>query len=355
MISRGAWWLVLLMLAPAGSLLAQKVVSIITPTNQARFAKSVGMEINIRLGAQVLNPGPNNVRVYFYANGTEVGSASTLEGYSTTWSNVAFGTHVLTAVEAQGTPATNSVIIHVETNGVALVSETAVWKYLDGGTEPASDWREPQADLSLWPSGVPQFGFGDGDEQTAVNWLNLINGSVYPAYYFRHVFILSNAMSYTNLLVRLLRDDGAIVYLNGLELFRDNMPAGTVNNGTYATMGAIDENVFNDRWVSPAALTEGANHLAAQIHNQGPQSHDLSFDLRLLANLPVSPPRLALKWLETNLMVAWPRSYLGYRLEATTQLGTNGWVTITNVVSSGDEFRSIIPPNLPARFFRLSL
>jgi hypothetical protein len=355
MISRGSWWLVLLVWASASSLFAQKVVSITSPTNQARFAKSVGMEVNVRLGAQVLNPGPNNVRVYFYANGMEVGSASTLEGYSTTWSNVGFGTHVVTAVEAQGTPATNSVIIHVETNGVALVSETAVWKYLDGGAEPASDWREPQADLSLWLSGVPQFGFGDGDEQTVVNWLNLTNGSVYPAYYFRHAFILSNAVSHTNLLVRLLRDDGAIVYLNGQELFRDNMPAGTVNNGTFATMSASDENVFNDRWVRPAALVEGANHLAVQIHNQGPQSHDISFDLRLLANLPVSAPQLTLKWLETNLVAAWPRSYLGYRLEAAAELGTNDWVTVTNVARSADEFRWVIPLTLPARFFRLSL
>jgi hypothetical protein len=354
MTSRRAFWL-LLALASAGPLPAQKIVSIIVPTNEARFAKAEGLELNVPLAAQVLNPGPFNVRVYFYANGVEVGSASTMQGYSMIWSNVAFGTHVITAVEAQGTPATNQVTIHVETNGVALVNESAVWRYLDGGMEPAADWREAGADLSTWPSGLAQFGFGDGDERTMVNWLNPADGSVFPAYYFRHVFVVGHAADYSNLVVRLLRDDGAMVYLNGRELFRDNMPAGAVSHGTYAITGANDENVFTDRWVHPGALVDGTNHLAVQIHNQGPQSHDISFDLRLLANLLTPPPRLELTRMPTNLMATWPREYLGYRLEATGQLGTNAWTTVTNLVTTPTEFRAMIPPDLPARFFRLSL
>ena len=245
--------------------------------------------------------------------------------------------------------------IHVENGGVALVSENAGWNYLDGGADPGPGWLQADADLSMWPSGIPQFGFGEQDERTVLNWLNPTDNSTYPAYYFRHRFTVTNAAAHSNLVARLLRDDGAIVYLNGQELFRDNMPAGPVSNKTYASMGAIDENVFTDRWVDPTRLVEGTNYLAVEIHNQSPQSHDISFDLRLVANLPPPPPRLTVAQTGTDVVATWPPSYLGYRLEATARLGTNDWQEVTNVATGAGEFRSTNMMTAPARFFRLSL
>jgi hypothetical protein len=356
MISRGALWLAFLGVAPVSSLLAQTVVSIATPTNEAHFTKTIGMELNVPLEARVTNPGGGNTTVYFYANGTLIASAGTQNAYSTIWSNVDFGTFVLTAgASGGGLPSSIPVTIHVDSWGVALVNENAIWKYLDGGADPGPAWFQFDADLSVWASGLPQFGFGDGDERTFVNWSNPADGSTYPAYYFVHAFSVTSSASYSNLLVRLLRDDGAIVYLNGQELFRDNMPAGPVNNMTYASTGAVDESVFNDHWISPASLVEGINHLAVEIHNQGAQSHDISFDLRLLANLPVPPPRLTVAWIATNLVTIWPRSYPGYRLEAATQLGANQWSAVTNVTAGVSEFRSTNTTAAPSRFFRLSL
>ena len=43
------------------------------------------------------------------------------------------------------------------------------------------------------------------------------------------------------LLVRLVRDDGAVVYLNGREIMRSNMPAGTVDQTTKALASAGTE------------------------------------------------------------------------------------------------------------------
>jgi hypothetical protein len=333
---------------------AQTIVSIVAPTNGARFAKTVGLELNIPLQAQVTNPGPGGNPVYFYANGDLIAVSGPQNG-SATWSNVAFGTHTLMAGTVAGMPNSAPVTIHVDTNGVALVNEQSVWKYLDGGLNPGPAWFQPEADLSVWPSGLPQFGFGEQDERTMVNFLNQGNGTIYPAYYFRHAFVATNIAAYSNLVVRLLRDDGAIVYLNGQELFRDNMPAGPVDYLTYASAGAIDENVFNDHWVNPTRLVEGVNHLAVEVHNQGPHSEDISFDLRLVANLRVLPPRLTVSRTTTNVVVAWPRSYLGYRLETTLQLGTNQWDSVTNIATGASEFRSTNNIAMPARFFRLSL
>jgi len=328
------------------------LASIVSPTNGTHFQKAVGMELNIPLQAQVINPGPGATTVYFYANGSIVASAGSQGGYSSTlWSNVAFGAYTLLAGTGQSSPSSDPVNIYVDPWGVALVNENAIWKYLDGGADPGPHWFLPDADLSTWPSGLPQFGFGDNDERTLVNWYNPIDDTVYPAYYFRHAFIVTNATSYTNLVARLLRDDGAIVYLNGRELFRDNMPAGPINYRTYAGPYGIEENAFTDHWIDPAGLVDGTNHLAVEIHNLTPQSHDISFDLRLIANLPVALPRVALFRAGTNVITAWPQSYLGYHLETTTTLGTDHW----DVITTPNEFRSTNSISAPARFFRLSL
>ena len=335
-----------------GRVAAQSIVTIVSPTNGTHFEKAVGMELNISLQAQVTNPGPGANTVYFYANGVLV-AVSTPSG-STTWSNAGLGSYLLTAGTVAGMPTSIPVSIHVDTNGVSLINELSAWKYLDGGIDPSPFWFQPEADLGTWPTGVPQFGFGEGDERTIVNFLNQTNGEIYPAYYFHTSFIASNVVAYSNLVVRLLRDDGVIAYLNGNELFRENMPNGSVNYLTYASAGAVDENTFTDHWINPTLLVEGTNHMAVEIHNQAPHSEDIGFDLRLLANLVSLPPRLTISRTTTNVILSWPRSYLGYRLQSASELSTNGWEVLTNV-SAGAEFRSTNTPTGTARFFRLSL
>ena len=57
----------------------------------------------------------------------------------------------------------------------------------------------------------------------------IINGGPvanrFTTIYFRQGFAVPNPEDCTNLLIRLLRDDGAVVYLNGREVFRSNMPS----------------------------------------------------------------------------------------------------------------------------------
>ena len=354
MNSSRAFWLVMAVLMLVHMAAGQMLVNITSPTNGAHLGKAAGMELNLPLQAQLINPGPGFNTIYYYANGALVAtSRSAGSSHSTMWSNVAFGSYTLLAGNVSGAPDSPPVTIHVDTNGVALISEQSIWAYLDGGENPPTNWFQPDADVSPWKQGLPQFGFGESDEQTIVNFLTPSN-SIYPAYYFHQAFLVTNAAAHSNLQVKLLRDDGAIVYLNGQELFRDNMPAGPVDYLTYASAGANPENVFEGHWINPALLLEGTNHLAVEIHNQGPHSDDISFDLRLLANLAVPPPRLTLTQSGTNLTVAWARAYPGYRFEAATQID-GPWVTLTNVSEGVTEFRSTNVISGDARFFRLAL
>jgi hypothetical protein len=176
---------------------------------------------------------------------------------------------------------------------VTLISTGAVWKYLDLGTDPGLAWRENGFDDSNWSSGPAQLGYGDGDEQTVVSF-GPNSSQKYPTTYFRTAF---NARGRTNVLavhLRVLRDDGVAVYLNGLEIFRDNLPAGTISNETYAVAAIADneEGVFLNASFPGMALLPGTNVVAVEMHQNSPTSSDLSFDLELKAELMASAPEL---------------------------------------------------------------
>ncbi len=167
------------------------------------------------------------------------------------------------------------------------VNEGATWKYLDNGTNQGTAWSGTAFDDSAWASGPAELGYGDGDEATLVDCGPNDPGCTSANYittYFRHTFDVPDSSLFSGLNLRLLRDDGAVVYLNGVEIWRTNMPAGSVTYTTLASsaVGGTDETTF----YSPAALlantlVDGANVLAVEIHQSGAASSDISFDLEL--------------------------------------------------------------------------
>jgi alpha-tubulin suppressor-like RCC1 family protein len=174
---------------------------------------------------------------------------------------------------------------------VSLIPTGAVWKYLDTGVDAGFSWRGTPYDDSAWPSGPAQLGFGDGDEMTAINSGSPSNR--YITAYFRRSFILSNATSVTNLSARLLYDDGAVIYVNGVEAARAAMPTGAINYATLAT--STTENAVGVFALDPALLVNGNNVVAVEVHQNTVTSSDLSFDLELTARFGTGPvyPSLA--------------------------------------------------------------
>lgn len=55
------------------------------------------------------------------------------------------------------------------------------------------------------------------------------SGNKYIITYFRHDFTVANPAAYGSLDLNVLRDDGAAVYLNDVEVFRTNMPEGLID------------------------------------------------------------------------------------------------------------------------------
>src|SRR5688572_12241060 len=151
-----------------------------------------------------------------------------------------------------------------------LVPAGSVWKYLDDGSNQSNAWRTIEYEDDGWEAGPAQLGYGDGDEATIVSY-GPDSDNKYITTYFRHVFEVADLTGITNVIVRLLRDDGGIVYLNGTEVFRSNMPGGPVTYLTLASSaaGGTNSTTFFTTNISPSLLIIGRNILAVEIHQSG--------------------------------------------------------------------------------------
>ena len=171
-----------------------------------------------------------------------------------------------------------------------LIPRGAVWKYLDNGSNQGTAWKELGFNDSSWKSGPARFGFGGDGEVTTTSFGPDANNK-YVTTYFRKTFDVATPALVTALNLNLLRDDGAVVYLNGTEVRRDNMPTGTITPATFAsgTIPNADEQVYFPSTVPVSLLVSGNNVIAVEVHQANATSSDLSFDLDLRgANIPPS-------------------------------------------------------------------
>jgi hypothetical protein len=177
-----------------------------------------------------------------------------------------------------------------------LISARSVWKYLDDGSDQGtasdgSNWfAHPNYNDLDWLEGPAELGYGDASqgrpEGTVVN--SGPGGDRFITTYFRHSFDVSNASQYSRMYLRLLRDDGAVVYLNGVEVIRSNMPGRDIDYLTRASSGmsGTGEYTFTEFPVDASLLSNGTNVLAVEIHQSSPGSSDISFDLELVGIMP---------------------------------------------------------------------
>ncbi|HEX8523354.1 MAG TPA: NPCBM/NEW2 domain-containing protein [Tepidisphaeraceae bacterium] len=167
-----------------------------------------------------------------------------------------------------------------------LIAAGSTWKYLDNGSNQGTSWRSTVFSDTAWKTGAAQLGYGDGDEATLVSYGTNAN-SKYVTTYFRKAFSVSNPTQISALALKLIRDDGAVVYLNGTEIYRSNMPTGTVAYNTLAStaLGGSDETTWLSANVNPALLVAGTNVIAVEIHQAGATSTDISFDFQLIATV----------------------------------------------------------------------
>jgi len=220
-----------------------------------------------------------------------------------------------------------------------LINAHATWKYLDNGSNQGTAWKGKLFNDASWPSGIAQFGYGDGDESTVVNYGPDANNK-YITTYFRKSFTVSNPSQYSSVQLQLLRDDGARVFLNGNNVAKSNLPAGAILYNTLAksNQGAAKENKYYLFTINATSLLTGNNVIAVEVHQYNVTSDDLGFDLRLIGSFPgcdaasnlsasnITTTGAQLDWTNVNGAISYN---VQYRIA-----GSGSWTTLSASTNS---------------------
>ncbi len=196
--------------------------------------------------------------------------------------------------ETLGVPNTNTECVdgtseNLALNGVFPIPARSEWKYNDTGVDLGTAWKENAFDDATWTSGNGIFGYGDGVETTTLNFGPDSNNK-YPTYYFRNTFDIADASQFIDLIFDVRRDDGVVVYVNGTEAFRMNMPGGAITYNTYAssTVGGSDESTYFQQ-ATANLLVNGTNVVAVELHQATASSSDLGFDMAVSTTVVLPP------------------------------------------------------------------
>ncbi|MFC6268782.1 alkaline phosphatase PhoX [Frigoriflavimonas asaccharolytica] len=165
-----------------------------------------------------------------------------------------------------------------------IFDQGSSWSYEDSNVAPVSTWKSSNFDVSTWSVGNGPLGYGDPVTTT-------INSGLLTAYFAKD-FTVNLADLTTTMDLGIRRDDGIIVYLNGEEIVRDNMPTGTVTHGTFSntTIDGSDETTFNIFSIPKSKFVQGVNRISVELHNRSAGSSDLSIDAYLKNTVVITPP-----------------------------------------------------------------
>ena len=233
----------------------------------------------------------------------------------------------------------------------------SVWKYFAQSNDLGTAWRSPAFNDAAWPNGPAMLGFGDANGLLPAT---LVASNRQWTTYFRHTFFVPAPDLVLALTARVLRDDAAVVYLNGTEVWHDaNLPSGLITHATPALTGLSDaaESTWLTTALNPGPLVPGTNLLAIEVHQNALTSSDLALDFALAARVSVpANTRLNLTLYGDALVLTWPLDASYLRPACTTNLTPPvAWVPLTNTPScvSGAWRLALPAPAAGSLFYRL--
>jgi hypothetical protein len=161
----------------------------------------------------------------------------------------------------------------------ALVPAASTWSYWVNSAQPvAAGWQDSGYDASGWASGAAPLGWGSG----VTTNVDVAAGQTRPVtQYYRRTFTVADPGSYATVTLTTRADDGIVIRVNGTEVGRKNLPAGTPAAGTYATAAPSTAAAAADPLVvqvPTSLLVAGTNVITAEVHSNYKGTPSSSFE-----------------------------------------------------------------------------
>ena len=181
--------------------------------------------------------------------------------------------------------------------GFVLFNFTNTWRYNQTTSYDAINWTAPGFVDSGLPAGRGVLGLEDANNAFVTSRTNTALTLGRTTYYFRTHFNFSTNSVNVSLTFSNIIDDGAVYYLNGVEIARFSMTNDTTAV-SYATLAANHEASAVEVFTVSGPRVEtnlinGDNVLAVEVHQTTAGSSDIVFGLALSATFnELTPPPL---------------------------------------------------------------
>lgn len=169
-----------------------------------------------------------------------------------------------------------------------LLERGASWNYYDQGSLDGQSWSARSYTTTSWGQGNAPLGYYTSDASNGRGYNTILDygtdsNAKRPTYYFRNSFRISQTPTEGDRFVlNYTVDDGMVVYINGVEAARYQMPDGAVSYATYATTYAYDNPDQGSITLDASLFRRGTNSIAIEVHNNDHKSSDIYLDVELL-------------------------------------------------------------------------
>lgn len=162
-----------------------------------------------------------------------------------------------------------------------IIKSGEQWFYYDEGYLDIT-WYSSFDLIKNWKQGITPVGYGDKKIVTNVGFGQDEDDKHISKYFVKKINI-ENPSDYLAYGFQFKRDDGIVIYLNGKEVFRDNMPDGIITGKTEAVnrIDSKDESEVLITVLDAHKFTMGENTIAVSIHQVEPGSSDCIFDFEM--------------------------------------------------------------------------
>lgn len=159
------------------------------------------------------------------------------------------------------------------------------WLFYDSSNTAPENWQKPN-ETKNWNSGPTPLGYGDSAVLTTIHYGDNPEEK-HISKYFKKVFTLDDPYKYLVYSLNVIRDDGVVIYLNGREIMRNNMPEGIITDDTKANSLIVNseaEEYIHKKLLLPDDFLIGVNTLSVRVHKARKSSVDCIFDLELIGD-----------------------------------------------------------------------